>query len=250
MIGDNQLLNAEQTNYFEDIVQTNSSSMLAYYSETTNEGNNRSCSCGTSTMCVQTLNFYCSRLDCFDESKPVITVPGMVLGCLPVDSVLSSTLECFYNQSCVQMLIDWRTFDISDMFQPFTLNITALDPSAPSRFSSNTLLNTIVSQLLVEEWINTTDPIAHYEQCKPSTCTYTYTARYNTFYVVTSVLGLWGGLSVILRLIVPFIVKLIMKFKHSSLRRTNQTREQQPPGKLILLFINEQCCSQPVTRAV
>ncbi|CAF3984476.1 unnamed protein product, partial [Rotaria sordida] len=110
---------------------------------------------------------------------------------------------------------------------PFTLNITALDPTVPSRFSPKTQLNTIVSQLLVDEWINATYPIAHYENCKPISCTYTYSGRYNLYYAFTSILGLLGGLSVVLRLIVPFITKFIVRLKRRLLRPRYQIKEQQ-----------------------
>ena len=248
MVGENQLLNAAYTNYDSAIVSANNSRMLMYSSTTIYNDDNTSCSCGTDSSCAHSLGLYCSQIDCYDESKPYMIVPGMVLGCLPVDSVLSSTLECFYSQSCVQMLIDLRTFDIDDEFLPFTLNITALDPSVPSRFSPKTSLNMIVSQLLVEEWINTTYPIAHYEQCRPSTCTYTYTGHYNIFYVVTSVIGLCGGLSVVLRLVVPFIMKLIMKLKRRLLQRGNRTRDQLSSGKFISSSTNRQCCNEIVNQ--
>lgn len=248
MVGDDQILNAKRTNYDSAIVVTNNSRMLMYYSEVIYNDDGTSCSCGTDSGCVHPLGLYCSRDDCYDVSKSYMIVPGMVLGCLPVDSVLSSTLECFYNQSCVQMLIDLRTVDIDDQFLPFTLNITALDPSARSRFSPKTSLNMIASQLLIDEWINTTYPIAHYEQCRPSTCTYTYTGHYNLFYVITSVIGLWGGLSVVLRLAVPFIMKLIMKLKHRLLQRGNRARDQPSSGKFILASTNRQCCNQTVNK--
>lgn len=248
MVGDNQILNARRTNYDTAIVAVNNSRMLMYYSKTIYNDDNTSCSCGTDSSCVHPLGLYCSRDDCFDESKPYMIVPGMVLGCLPVDSVLSSTLECFYNQTCVQMLIDLRTVDIGDEFLPFTLNITALDASARSRFSPKTPLKMIASQLLIDEWINTTYPIAHYEQCRPSTCTYTYTGHYNIFYMITSVIGLWGGLSVVLRLVVPFIMKLIMKLKHRSLQRGNRARGQLSSGKFISSYVNRPCCNQIVNK--
>ena len=248
MVDDNQLLNAKGTNYDNAIIATNNSRMSIYYSKIIYNDDNTSCSCGTDSRCFHPLGLYCSRDDCYDESKPYMIVPGMVLGCLPVDSVLSSTLECFYNQTCVQMLIDLRTVDIGDKFLPFTLNITALDPSVPSRFSPKTPLNMIVSQLLVEEWINTTYPIAHYKQCRPSTCTYTYTGYYNIFYIITIVIGLWGGLSVVLRLVVPFIMNLIMKLKRRLLQRGNRARDQPSSGKFISSSENRPCCNQIVNK--
>lgn len=237
MIADNQLVNAQRTNYNRMSIEVNNSSTLVYYSRTY-QNDNIHCSCGTDTTCAHEVGIYCSFEYCFNESRPTMIVPGLQFGCLPIDSVLSSTIECLYNQSCVQMLIDFRTFDMY-MVLPFTKKITALNSNVQSRFFPDTKLNTIISQLLIEEWINTTDALAHYEQCKPNACTYTYTGRYNTFYMITSLLGLLGGLNIVLRLTVPFIIKIIVKLRRRLLR------EALPFSKFISLSINE--CSVPLT---
>ena len=109
------------------------------------------------------------------------------------------------------MLLEWRLFDIGQWFQPITLNISALDPRLPSRFLPNTTMNAIVSHLMVEDWTNTTNVTAHYNQCKPYICTYTYTKPYNTLQIFTTVLGLGGGLSLALRLLIPLAIKMIMQ---------------------------------------
>ena len=121
------------------------------------------------------------------------------------------------------MLFSWRLFSLETIFEPLSLNVTPLDSSLPSRYLPTTKLEDIVSQLLIEEWILSSDAAAHYEQCQPKVCTYTYAARFAVIYVITTVIGLFGGLSVILRLIIPLIVKIIMQQRE----RRRQLRIEQ-----------------------
>jgi len=78
------------------------------------------------------------------------------LGCYPIDSLLLSTLECFYDKNCVQILIDNYDFDRVGLLRPLenrTLRIQPLSNKS-SRFSPNTTINQIFSQLFVEDWVN------------------------------------------------------------------------------------------------
>ncbi|CAF4141794.1 unnamed protein product, partial [Adineta steineri] len=99
------------------------------------------CSCAISRNCTRPLGFYCSAASCHSiNSQPNITVPGMYMGCTPIDSLLVSTLTCLYNQSCIQFLLDSRLFDISSKklpIDPRGVNTTALDPDLPSQFLPN-----------------------------------------------------------------------------------------------------------------
>jgi hypothetical protein len=122
------------------------------------------------------------------------------------------------------MLLDWRLFDISEWFKPITLNISALDSRVPSRFLPTTTMSVIISQLMTEEWTNMTNATAYYDNCEPHICTYTYTKRYDIIQVISTVLGLWGGLSIVLRLLVPLAIKFIMQ--QLLARRANRTAEQ------------------------
>ncbi|CAF3847287.1 unnamed protein product, partial [Rotaria sordida] len=145
------------------------------------------------------------------------------MSCFPVNSLLLSTLECLYNQSCIQMLLDWRLFEVEQVYRPVILNVSALDSRLPSRYLPNTIMNVIVSNLMIEDWINTTNVTAHYDQCNPRVCTYTYTDRYNIFQVIATILGLVGGLNFILHRLVPIVVKIISS--RLLLRRVHATTE-------------------------
>ncbi|CAF4081720.1 unnamed protein product, partial [Adineta steineri] len=56
-------------------------------------------------------------------------LPGLASGCLPVTSILASTLECFYNQACLNKLVS---------FFPTKEKFSAMTNSNISRFSPDT----------------------------------------------------------------------------------------------------------------
>ena len=209
---DNQFHATTDTNNAHKSYLVNTSWSLRLKPKIYRADNNDSCTCLTSNTCIRPQGFYCRSVPCqMAAYLPNQTIPGLRLGCLPINSVLLSTLECFYNASCIQMLLDWRLFEVAEFYRPLDVNITPLDPNLPSRYAPTTTLDVPISRLLIEDWKVTTNVAAHYNQCKPSICTYTYVARLGPLYVVTSVLGLLGGLSVVLRLIVPVIVRIIMQ---------------------------------------
>ncbi|CAF4134571.1 unnamed protein product [Rotaria sp. Silwood2] len=134
------------------------------------------CSCGSSSSCQKPQGFFCRNVSCLKfNAQPNRTIPGMFLGCFPIDSILLSTLECLYDQSCIQMLIDSRSFDFSDIVvvSDNLTNITALNQLAPSRFLPNTSLETIISQLFMENWTTSVNFSAYFAQCQPDSCIYT-----------------------------------------------------------------------------
>ena len=73
--------------------------------------------------------------------------------------------------------------------------------------------------MFVDDWIPTFNYSIYFQNCNPSTCTYTITDQINYSYAITLFISLYGGLIMILRLISPFIIKTISKFSH---RQTNR----------------------------
>ncbi|CAF2962998.1 unnamed protein product [Rotaria sp. Silwood2] len=170
------------------------------------------CSCGSSSSCQKPQGFFCRNVSCLKfNAQPNRTIPGMFLGCFPIDSILLSTLECLYDQSCIQMLIDSRSFDFSDIVvvSDNLTNITALNQLAPSRFLPNTSLETIISQLFMENWTTSVNFSAYFAQCQPDSCIYTLVRRHQPIFIITNIIGLLGGLIVVLRLLVPHVVKTV-----------------------------------------
>ena len=142
------------------------------------------CDCAVSSSCIQ-------------DSTPIVA--GYVVGCSPLESYLRSTLECLYSQSC----LDHISSAISSSSIPPSINQTE------SRFAINTSNKDIVEEMFIESWSSNVSYEKIFEECKPKSCTYTVTKRYNLIYAITTLLGLLGGINILLRLFVPPIVDQI-----------------------------------------
>lgn len=65
--------------------------------------------------------------------------------------------------------------------------------------------------MMIETWNENFNYNQYYEKCAPKLCTYLIIIRNNALYVIITMIGLIGGLSVALRIIVPFAVSSILK---------------------------------------
>ena len=90
------------------------------------ENNGEMCYCAHNAIC----NFQKLR-----RNSSWWTVEGIFTGCSMVDSVLRSSLICWYNINCLNELR--MMFSLNGIAVP--KNITVLDAAIPSRYSSNTL---------------------------------------------------------------------------------------------------------------
>ena len=119
---------------------------------------------------------------------------GLRIACYMVEGVLQSTLECLFNAKCVQMLAT---------ILPMINNTDGyLLESSETKFSPNTTIETIVNALFVENWSTTSSFSNYYRKCAPISCTYTFTQTGSVIFIITTLLGLFGGLTIVLRFVV------------------------------------------------
>ena len=159
------------------------------------------CSCRLSYSCA-------SKSPILNDARTQVRfyVPGIYISCYLVESLLQSTLECFYNQTCFDTLISFMNIT-------WPLNVTVLDSSSPSQFSTTSTIKEIVGMLMVEQWNSSIMFADYYNECAPIECTYMETSRYDMLYIITTLIGLAGGLVTGLKLIAPFIVNLVRRKK-------------------------------------
>jgi hypothetical protein len=152
-----------------------------------------------------------TRFRRYDINKltPNATIPGLELNCLPTRMALGSTLECFYNRSCLDLLLS---------VYPRKMNVSQLTRVSSSRFPPETLVKRIVDELFLEEMINETSFHAYYQRCAPLSCTYTFSQQFDWIFVGTTLIALIGGLNAALRLFTPYLfyILLLLKKKLSS----------------------------------
>jgi hypothetical protein len=124
-------------------------------------------------------------------------VPGFYVGCYPLEALLQSTLECLYNISCINQL--------KSMYNPTNITFNPLDATLSS---PNVTVQTPVNELLVERWDTKVTYEQYYTACSPRLCTYTFDRQISPIYTVTMIIGLYGGLLDVLKLIVPILVTI------------------------------------------
>ncbi|CAF0778637.1 unnamed protein product [Didymodactylos carnosus] len=143
------------------------------------------------------------------DSEHMYVIPGFRTGCLTVVTLFTSTLECYFDQSCLDTIY---TLIYSTSFFPF--NATAMNySSSASRYNTTTKIQEIIEQLMIEQWNNVTSFDSYFSECNPDSCTYIYNKQADWIYVITTIVGLVGGLTTVLRILIPPLVAFIRRKK-------------------------------------
>ncbi|CAF1134130.1 unnamed protein product [Adineta steineri] len=140
---------------------------------------------------------------CSSSSKCVSSSHGMLTGCYPLETIFQTTLHCFYNQQCI---------DSTNNFN--SINISSLETS---RFSVNQTIESVVNELMIEELKFKINYPNYFNACSPSLCIYSYVDKTNAIEGILTLIGLYGGLVIICRLIAIIIVKKMCRMN----RRVN-----------------------------
>ncbi|CAF3330574.1 unnamed protein product [Rotaria sp. Silwood2] len=159
------------------------------------------CSCTLSSSCL----FPIGIIDVSDiNSTPtsiIIRVPNFFLGCYPIDGLMKSTLECFYNLSCMLEL------DIFVLHSPgYSFNFSNLNRNLNL---PNETIELIINRLMIDSWNLIISFSSYFNTCSPLTCTYEYIDRNNLFFTITTILGIFAGLSLGLKLLILIILRFI-----------------------------------------
>ncbi|CAF4019825.1 unnamed protein product [Adineta steineri] len=146
----------------------------------------------------------------------LFTVPGYYVGCYASESMFHSTFECFSNETCLQTIYDLIYLTSSDPF-----NATAMQLNG-SHYNATTSVEDIIDNLMIEEWNNETSFQFYYKQCNPYLCSYSYDVKGDISYVIAITFGLIGGLTTILKIIIPSIVLMIRRWRQKRKIGTDQ----------------------------
>ncbi|CAF1382395.1 unnamed protein product [Adineta steineri] len=94
------------------------------------------CSCSLSANCIRQSSIYNHN-----TMTKLFDVTGFYTGCNVIESLLQSTLECFYNQTCIDKLQNYLL--------PSPIPVSALDDSSSlSRYLKTTTINSLLSDLM------------------------------------------------------------------------------------------------------
>ena len=180
----NQIVSALATNFYlrypPEVIHPWTSLKLS--SRTFNE-----CSC---------LNFEgCPHPATFDDSEGnPIHVAGMIADCLIIDGTLASTLQCYYDQICFSVLHP----SLSTRIQP-------LSDQSNGYLMSNSTIEKLLNNLMIDQMTTAIRSELYYSQCQPAYCAYSYTHRFDVLFIITTIIGIFGGLSFLLRFIASLI---------------------------------------------
>ncbi|CAF1193422.1 unnamed protein product [Adineta ricciae] len=164
------------------------------------------CACDVTTCQIISSGIY----DAFDKAtaedigEQCLYIPRISAGCFPVDSILVSTLECFYNETCLNRLITF--FRTNETFR--VLNSTLNTP--------NTTVQTMIDNLMIEDWISKVSYEKYYSKCSPSLCTFFVISRRTFLDVLIKLISLLATLLLALRLIFSFLIRLIRRSPNAT----------------------------------
>ncbi|CAF0935258.1 unnamed protein product [Adineta steineri] len=193
----NQLISSLHTGLFK--VDKN---LEVYVNSRTYDG----CNCFLNSSCYSTVELHRSGAHNVYVSDPY-PVSNVFRGCYPVQSLFVSTLECFYNLSC---MLEINTH----MKSPVPFNFSALNQTLNQ---PNEKIEMIINRLMVKQWLPNVNFSSYYEKCAPLSCTYQYDGRNNIFISITTIISIFGGLSLALKLLIMISLEFIDKIYSNNL---------------------------------
>jgi hypothetical protein len=132
-------------------------------------------------------------------------VNGFFGSCYPFQALMFSTLDCLYDPHCLQSM--------SHYFP--TMN-TDWSESNLAGYSSNVSVERLLSNLFIDDWSTITDYSKYFAACAPSACTYKINNSNDLSHAITLIIGLYGGLVIVLRLVARSIVGIALQLRHRS----------------------------------
>ncbi|CAF0910518.1 unnamed protein product [Adineta ricciae] len=142
MIINNELRSALLTNAYFQINFDNLEQYVHIYTQITNTA----CSCLIADCDHIRLGFYdkFGTLYAYNPADDIWIIPGMLSGCLPVSSLLSSTLKCFYGQDCVDQIISY--FSTKTKFY-------AMKADKKSAYKIDSNVQTMIENSMIEHFL-------------------------------------------------------------------------------------------------
>ena len=181
--------------YFVPVVENEMVEILSYF-KIFND-----CSCRTDRICLEQIGFC-------EADSAWRYLPGLYISCYVHDALLMSTTQCFYDQTCVDIIKEY-IIQTSELYGL----IHILNGSETSRYRENETIETLLNNLFIENWNDIYSYEKYYNQCRPSVCSYTLEQKPSVLYILTKLISVYGGLAILLRFLVPNIINIIRQKK-------------------------------------
>jgi hypothetical protein len=174
------------------------------------------CECDNDVICYFPSSIY--NVGLFDiyaqvfyytlESQRSFVLKDWFVGCWALESLLLSSFNnSFLNNqtelNLIAMYFNWA----SDSILPTVLNLNESNKINGSTGTFNDLLQTF----FVENVVTELNYSVYFEQCRAQSCFYSIKQHSSFLDIFTSLLALYGGLSVVLRFLIPLLVAFLIK---------------------------------------
>ena len=106
-----------------------------------------------------------------------------------------------------------------------------LNANIASRFNQTSTIEGLLSDLFIEQWNAQYSYSAFFNGCNVSYCSYAISERDSLLMIITTLIGMFGGLDVGLRLLLPFVINLLAYCKTKFFSRNQiatEHHDQQP----------------------
>ena len=181
--------------------------------------NESNCSCATSSSCSQPAKFF------DDDYAQYYTVLDIFLGCTPLDSLLMSSLSCFFSSTCLESFLSAIPLTGTGLLYADVFSMAPLNFSSNStRFRPNDTFETIINALFIDHWSSAISYTHYFDACQPLHCTYVFTQRLDITRAATIFLSVFGGLSSILRFTTPHLLHSLKRLFDHFQQTPSRTR--------------------------
>ncbi|CAF1437934.1 unnamed protein product [Adineta steineri] len=191
------------------------------------------CVCMADPNCNSPAAMYDEKLhyNLSSDRNHILLASGLIEGCFVFDSLLLSSLECFYSNSfCYRLLMSTAIDAVlgRDDYYPWYA-IRPLVYDSTSCYPPTSSIKTILQNSMIEQWNPNNSYEDYYRWCLPTYCIYSQVTNQKTFLkIILSLITLIGGLTLVLRIIVPHLVKFIRRcFRKNRQQQIEEDEQQQ-----------------------
>ena len=174
----------------------------------TDMSENRSCSCATLKTCSMSAQLFGI------DNAINYTVQGLRLGCYSLETILGSSLECFYSAKCIyefrQALVIPEEYLL--FYETLTNGMIELN-STTTRFNINDTIEILANEMFIESWTRNVSYERFFNSCAPSYCTHQDYYRFDALELLTTFLSVYVGLSLGTRILALLLIKAIQKLR-------------------------------------
>ena len=127
---------------------------------------------------------------------PRSSIDGIVSDCLMINGVLQSSLQCYFNQTC-----------LSQLHPSVMSSVNELNFEKNHQSNITSTVQELLERFMLDQWIIEIDFTAYYQQCQPNYCLYSYRQRFDLIYALTTIIGIFSVLNIVLRCLSQLITK-------------------------------------------